>query len=161
MGAAAPLHSSQRRGPTGARVRPSGPLKPREGRGCPVLPTWGGPAQPPTSHRGRRAEKQWAEERWLGGRRPAGSQARGVAVGGGRPPHSQQKVLQESWWWLGSPHRGPRWQGYPRERRRGVVAVPSLGLKSRVLPEEVPGSPPQSQGPPQVHADPRVGRGTD
>lgn len=50
-----PLSLLQREGPTVARVSPSGPLKPGKGRGCPVLLTWGDQAQPPTSHRGRRA----------------------------------------------------------------------------------------------------------
>lgn len=53
-----------------------------------MLPTWGGPAQPPTSHRGRRAEKQWAEERWL---RKTGQLAvrRGCGGGGWGMPSPQ------------------------------------------------------------------------
>lgn len=67
-----------------AKVSLSGPLKPREGRGCPVLLTWGARLSPHTSHCGRRAEEQWAEEgrlhRW-----PAGSSGR-VSGRGGRMP---------------------------------------------------------------------------
>lgn len=37
---------------------PCRPLKPGEGRGCPVLLTWGARLSPPTSHRGRRVKKQ-------------------------------------------------------------------------------------------------------
>ena len=140
---------------------PSRPLKPGEGRGCPVLLTWGARLSPPTSHRGRRVKEQWAVEHWLQ-RRPAGIQARGGVGVGACPPHSKRKVLQESWWWLGSPHGGPRCQGYGRERKTGVIAALCPGLKlSRVLPERVLQAPPQFQEPPQVHPDLRVGKGTN
>ena len=42
-----PPHSSQRRGPAGARVCPFRPLKPGEGRALPCAPDLGGQAQPP------------------------------------------------------------------------------------------------------------------
>ena len=126
-----------------------------------MLLTWGARLSPPTSHRGRRVKEQWALERWLK-RRPAGIQARGGLDVGACPPHSKRKVLQESWWWLGSPHRGPGCQGYGREKQRGVTAVPRRGLKlSRVLPEEGAASPSSVPGAPQVHPDLRVGKGTN
>ena len=159
LGAAAPLTA-----PRGEALQGQGlSLQAFEawgGEGLPCAPDLGGQAQPPYL-------PPWEESQGTMGRgalapTPASWHSGEGGGVGACPPHSKRKVLQESWWWLGSPHGGPRCQGYGRERKTGVIAALCPGLKlSRGLPERVLQAPPQFQEPPQVHPDLRVGKGTN
>lgn len=122
-GGSCPPYHSQRRGPTVVRGSPPGPLKPGEGRGCPVLLTWGEQAQSSTSHRASRADEQWAGEGWLQ-RWPAGSQARGYLGVRACPLQSKQQVLQRAGsGWGSCPDKDPGCQGRGAE---GLLQCASL-----------------------------------
>lgn len=77
-------------------------------------------------------------------------------------PTASGKSFRRAGGGWGLPTGAPDVKGMVERGRQGLSQHYGPGLKlSRVLPEGVLQAPPQFQGPPQVHPDLRVGKGTN